>query len=398
MVARLIRRTRRRYLNLGIFRRKSVRSAPELQEVQAAIDQSPSIDASLNEEPEPPSGSVNLEQLGNIARSSVQLAALGPKLAKLAADMEAQSQAQAKRAGAIAKTMEVLTLDLEKAVCELRASSVQVDDALATVSRIADHTRIISLNASIEAARAGIHGRAFGVVVEEVQRLADRTGSTTHLIEDRMDEMRSSIVRVARVTGDKSENQGAQAERSVEAVNSEVHGMAQSAEQQLGGSQSLHTLSDKVLDLAEALLLSVGAFRFDAHSHAEHEVEQIVPELLSTGQNRRACEDVLKNWLRRHPYFELAYLTDSNGRQFIDNIANKDGQITHDKSGYGRDWSERPWYQEALRSQGVHATDIYRSTATGDFCFTIAVALRDSEGQIQGVLGADVNFQKLVEK
>ena len=107
-----------------------------------------------------------LEHLGRIAQASSQLASMGPRLARLGAEMKEQTDAQSRRAAAIAATMEGIASDLERAVLELRASSEQVGDALATVSNIAAHTRIISLNASIEAARAGAHGRAFAVVVE----------------------------------------------------------------------------------------------------------------------------------------------------------------------------------------------------------------------------------------
>lgn len=336
-------------------------------------------------------------KLGRIAGAAVQMAALGPKMAKLAADMENQAQEQARRAAAIADTMEALTQDLERAVAELRASSAQVGDALTTVSRIADHTRIISLNASIEAARAGVHGRAFAVVVEEVQRLADRTGSTTHLIEDRMGEMNSSIVRVASVAGSQNEKRLETSARNVGAVNQEVHGMAHLATEQLDGSHSLHAMSDDILQHTEALLLSVGGFRFEAHAKAKAAVQEILPELRKSCGQRKNCEALLERWLQRHPYFELAYATDAQGIQFIDNIGCRDGSITRDPSCCGRNWSERPWYLSALAEKGVHCTDIYRSSATGDFCFTVAVAVYEDSGALKGVLGADVNFQRLLQ-
>ena len=65
--------------------------------------------------------------------------------------------------------------------------------------------------------------------------------------------------------------------------------------------------------------------------------------------------------------------------------------------GYGRDWSRRSWFEEAVRLNGaVHVSDIYRSSATSDFCFTVSVAVRNGAGTIMAVLAADVNFQTLV--
>ena len=382
MVAELLHRTRQKLL------RSRTRPATE----SAAVASDP---PSVLEQRD--IGRAAPEQLDRIAYASVQLAALGPRLAALGAEMETQAQAQARRAATIAETMERLTLDLERAVAELRESSGQVGAALATVARIADHTRILSINASIEAARAGEQGRAFAVVVDEVHRLADRTGETTHLIEDRVQEMQSSIVRVATVTGEHTIADAKLEEaRTAEAVNRQVHGMANSAERQLEGAKSLHALGDHARELAEQLLLSVGVFRFAAHSRAECDVERLLPELVTGLSERDQLERKLAGWLRQHDYFELVYFTGANGRQIVDNIGWHEGRVTHDPTGFGRDWTQRPWYREALRCPGVCSTDIYRSTATGDFCFTVAVALRGADGAVGGVLAADVNFQRLL--
>jgi methyl-accepting chemotaxis protein len=338
-------------------------------------------------------------ELNEIAQLSVKLADLGPKLATLAAEVETQAQVQARRAATIATTMDGLAEDLEQAVAELRTSSSQMHGALKSVDRIAQHTRLLSLNASIEAARAGEAGRAFAVVVEEVKRLADSTGDSTHLIEERMGEIATSVSKVAAVAAAESEFAAVpsdQTARTVLAVNHEVRGMADSAGLQLGSAASAHAMGDHVRALTESLLLAVGKFRFAAHARAAESVDQLVPEIVKAFGRRSVLERTLEHWLSMHPHFELAYITDASGRQIIDNIRARDHRVSHDATGCGKDWSERPWYREALAHQGVCSTDVYRSTATGDFCFTIAVALHDADGRLLGVLGSDVNFLRLV--
>ncbi len=351
----------------------------------------------------PPSGGNALSgvpptQLARIAESSVILAALGPKLASLAATMETEAQTQSKRAATIAATMDALARDLEAAVGELRASSGQLHGALKTVERIADHTRLLSINASIEAARAGEHGRAFSVVVDEVKRLADSSGETTRLIETRMEEIDVSVTRVAAVTVAPPAGQNTANLRTVVAVNHEVRGMADSAEHQLGSAASVHAMGDQVNTLTEALLLAVGKFRFNAHARAQSAVETLLPRLVATIDDRDRLERAIESWLETHTYFELAYVTDWRGRQITDNLACREGQVSHDRTGFGRDWSRRPWYLEARSQTGVSSTDVYRSSANGDFCFTVVATLHNAEGALVGVFGSDVNFQRLVSK
>lgn len=68
-----------------------------------------------------------------------------------------------------------------------------INNVVTTISKVADQTNLLSLNASIEAEKAGEYGVGFAVVAREIRRLADQTAVATLDIEQIVNDMQSSV-------------------------------------------------------------------------------------------------------------------------------------------------------------------------------------------------------------
>jgi methyl-accepting chemotaxis protein WspA len=75
----------------------------------------------------------------------------------------------------------------------LNEKAGNINQVVATITRVADQTNLLSLNAAIEAEKAGEYGRGFGVVASEIRRLADQTAVATYDIEQMVKEIESAV-------------------------------------------------------------------------------------------------------------------------------------------------------------------------------------------------------------
>lgn len=107
--------------------------------------------------------------------------------------LAASSQTGLQRMESIMRQIMNASASINERLGTLNEKAGRIGMVVTTINKVADQTNLLSLNAAIEAEKAGEHGRGFSVVATEIRRLADQTAVATDDIEQIVKEMQSAV-------------------------------------------------------------------------------------------------------------------------------------------------------------------------------------------------------------
>lgn len=152
------------------------------------------LEATVNEQ---------VASMHEVHATSRQIAATAGYLVKAMDDVAQTAQATTEAASnsqinleKIQGAMQNLVLATHSICSKLRIMDEKannINNVVTTITKVADQTNLLSLNAAIEAEKAGEYGAGFAVVAREIRRLADRSAVATLEIEQMVKEMQSSV-------------------------------------------------------------------------------------------------------------------------------------------------------------------------------------------------------------
>jgi methyl-accepting chemotaxis protein len=321
----------------------------------------------------------------------------------------------------------------------LYEQAFKIQGIVDTVKAISYNTKILSLNAAIEAARAGEAGKGFSVVANEIRRLAEVSSAQAmeiqHIIatiKDDISEIASGMkkevetiqanIRFASVTKDNLHKIAVESQNTlksiqhinvtieaqdeqVASINRFTEEVARMSESTTAATQQIAAASEQQVSVMQKMFLSVEnltgmnetlknriasfANQFELNAEVRRKIKQgfeILREmagsegLASMEYNR--CTTILKNNIAKYTQFELFGLVQKDGLRKAITLDYREEEVY-------ANFAHRPYFQAAIKGN-EYQSEPYISVDTNNYCIAIAVPVKDSQGEITGIVMGDL--------
>lgn len=165
------------------------------------------------------------------------------------------------------------SIEIEQLITSINEHSQQIGQVVNIISRIANQTKLLALNASIEAARAGQHGLGFNVVAEEVRKLANDTSEATENINNKIVEMQN------------------QSEKAVEFINKNNSGVDKINKTVMKAENIFNEISIQLQELIDDIRTIVN-YNYEVNNKKDNIIEMLNNVSHSAEKNSIAIEHI----------------------------------------------------------------------------------------------------------
>lgn len=203
------------------------------------------------------------EEMTTTSSEIAQNCVMAAKSSEKANDSAASGEMVINETVSIMNRINEVVKDSALIIRSLGTRSDQIGQIVGLINEVADQTNLLALNAAIEAARAGEHGRGFAVVADEVRKLAERTAKATEEIKTTIEAMQAEAKRavVSMEGGVKEVEIGAEEARKsggalkdildqIGTVTAEINQIAVASEQQ---TATTNEISGNILQISEVI-------------------------------------------------------------------------------------------------------------------------------------------------
>ena len=190
------------------------------------------------------------EQASSIEELSATMNDISVKI-KETAEMSQHASGLSKETGSAVGTSNQKMNEMSRAMQDITEKSQEISKIIKTIDDIAFQTNILSLNAAIEAARAGAAGKGFAVVADEVGNLAQKSAKAAQNTSSLIEETIEAVNKGARITEETAESLSV-VSRKTEKINGIITSISSASEEEAEGIKQLTTGLDQISSVVQS--------------------------------------------------------------------------------------------------------------------------------------------------